>query len=161
MSRASSLAEEARFTLYTPFSNLLIVHDQTHITKIQFIVEKPSDNVAKRLPFERKIAQEISRYLTDPTFRFSIPLTPRGTPFQKKVWNALQSIEPGAPITYGDLAKKLKSCAQAIGQACRHNPIPIIIPCHRIIAKNHQGGYAGATKGKLFQIKQWLLTHEG
>ena len=63
-------------------------------------------------------------------------------------------------MTYGELAQQLGTSARAIGQACRTNPVPIIVPCHRVIAANHAGGYAGHTSGKLLAIKKYLLDHE-
>ena len=83
-----------------------------------------------------------------------------GTPYQKKVWLALQQIPPGETKTYGDLANEINSNPRAIGNACRENPLPIIIPCHRIVAKNGIGGYAGKVDGNNIDIKQWLLKHE-
>ena len=58
------------------------------------------------------------------------------------------------------LAKELKTGARAIGNACRKNPIPIVIPCHRVVAQHHIGGYAGQTEGEIVDIKKWLLNHE-
>ena len=72
----------------------------------------------------------------------------------------MQKIPYGKTKSYGELAQELKTSARAIGNACRHNPLPIIIPCHRIVAKNNLGGYNGATEGKMLNIKEWLLQHE-
>lgn len=83
------------------------------------------------------------------------------TPFQKKVLNQLQNIPYGEIRTYGEIAKILKTSARAVGNACRNNPIPLIIPCHRVVAANGIGGYDGATSGKLLDIKYQLLKHEG
>lgn len=85
---------------------------------------------------------------------------PSGTPFQKKVWLALLDIPYGHTTTYGSLANQLKTSPRAIGNACRKNPLPLFIPCHRVVARNNLGGYAGATQGKNLDIKQWLLNHE-
>lgn len=83
-----------------------------------------------------------------------------GTVFQKRVWRALLQIPCGTTLTYSDLAKKLKSHPRAIGQACRTNPLPLIIPCHRVVAKNSLGGYSGATSGKKLAFKRQLLERE-
>lgn len=109
----------------------------------------------------KKIKDQLSRYFKNPNYHFAIPLQLYGTPFQQKVWRALQDIPPGKTLTYGELAKKLKTGPRAIGQACRTNPIPIIIPCHRVVAANHLGGYSGHKKGAWMNIKKWLLKHEG
>lgn len=64
-------------------------------------------------------------------------------------------------MRYGELAEKLASGPRAIAAACRTNPIPILIPCHRVVAKAGLGGYMGETEGEALSIKQWLLQHEG
>lgn len=92
---------------------------------------------------------------------FNLPLRADGTRFQQRVWQALQNIPSGETLTYGELAKQLNSSPRAVGQACRNNPIPIIIPCHRVVSASGLGGYAGDTGGKLMAIKKWLLRHEG
>lgn len=85
-----------------------------------------------------------------------LPLSPNGSPFQMKVWEALRSIPYGKTVTYGDLAKQLDTSPRAIGNAVGHNPIGIIIPCHRVIGANGQlTGFAGGLERKI-----WLLEHE-
>ncbi|MDX2163823.1 MAG: MGMT family protein [Gammaproteobacteria bacterium] len=83
-----------------------------------------------------------------------------GTDFQKRVWAELLKIPPGKTVTYSDLAKKLHSHPRAIGQACKANPLPVTIPCHRVVGKNNLGGYFGETQGKLLRRKQALLNAE-
>jgi len=89
-----------------------------------------------------------------------IGLLKQGTEFQQKVWHALCEIPIGQTKTYGELAIELKTAPRALANACRQNPFPIIIPCHRILAKAGIGGYAGTTSGKLIDIKTALLKHE-
>lgn len=126
------------------------------VTKLAYLSSQtPPDQIA-----DEKISSELVTYLTNPRHIVNLTCRPEGTPFQKRVWQALQGIPAGTTLTYGELATKLDSHARAIGQACRHNPIPIIIPCHRVVSKVDFGGYAGATTGKLIRIKQWLLNHE-
>ena len=86
-----------------------------------------------------------------------LPLSPRGTDFQKRVWNALLTIPYGVTSTYGELAKSLGSSPRAVGTAVGRNPISVIIPCHRVIAAD--GGLAGYAGG--LENKQKLLKHEG
>lgn len=84
----------------------------------------------------------------------TIPLKPEGTDFQMKVWNALRQIPYGQTVTYGQLARQLGcGSAQAIGQAVGRNPISILIPCHRVIAGNGLGGYAGGSGRKEFLLR--------
>jgi methylated-DNA-[protein]-cysteine S-methyltransferase len=92
----------------------------------------------------------------------NLPLDLRGTDFQRRVWQALLQIPPGQTRSYGQLAQQLGSSARAVGNACRANPCPIVVPCHRVLARNGLGGYAGETQeGEQLQIKRWLLRHEG
>ena len=88
-------------------------------------------------------------------------ISPQGTTFQKSVWNELNKIPLGKTCTYGDIAKRLKTSPRAVGNACRKNPIQIIVPCHRVTSAKGIGGYAGEIGGKQLDIKRWLLSHEG
>ena len=90
-----------------------------------------------------------------------MPLAPAGTAFQQRVWAALQAIPTGSVLSYGELARQLDTAPRAIGGACRSNPIPILIPCHRVVSRQGLGGYAGEVEGELPGIKRWLLRHEG
>ena len=89
----------------------------------------------------------------------AIPLKLKGTRFQIRVWFEMQNIPVGAVVTYGQLAKKLNTSSRAIGQACRTNPVVILVPCHRVISAQGIGGYMG--KLKQLRVKEWLLAHEG
>jgi len=82
-----------------------------------------------------------------------------GTPFQHRVWHALQHIPSGTTQTYQQLAETLDTCPRAIGQACRANPYPLLIPCHRVVAKSSLGGYMGSDSSNLM-IKQALIDLE-
>ncbi|MBF0435270.1 MAG: methylated-DNA--[protein]-cysteine S-methyltransferase [Magnetococcales bacterium] len=89
----------------------------------------------------------------------SFPLRPEGTEFQKRVWAGVAGIAAGRVATYGDLARQLKTSPRAVGQALGANPIPIVIPCHRIVAVGGRiGGYSG---GEGEGTKRWLLCWEG
>lgn len=104
--------------------------------------------------------EELKKFCHDPTHAFKLKLDLEGTDYQRRVWQALQKIRPGHTLTYGQLAEKLQSSPRAIGNACRRNPIPIIIPCHRVVAQNHIGGFGGKTKGPTLDIKRRLLQFE-
>lgn len=84
-----------------------------------------------------------------------------GTPFQRRVWQALTGIPFGETRSYGELAKALHSSARAVAGACRRNPLPLLVPCHRVVSKNNLGGFMGNTDGPALAIKRWLLQHEG
>lgn len=109
----------------------------------------------------KQLQMELQAYFNNGACRFSIPLDLQGTEFQKRVWHALSRIPAGDTTTYGQLATQLNSSPRAIGNACRANPVPIVIPCHRVIAKQGIGGYDGQRSGRRLDIKRWLLRHEG
>ncbi len=132
---------------------------------VDFVTEAGSAQPADR--FAQQILQQFDYYFNRGCLTFSIPCQmTSGSLFQQKVWRALQQIPYGQVKTYGALAKELGSSARAVGNACRNNPFPVIIPCHRVVAASGVGGYAGDTllrqKGKIdyMQIKLWLLAHE-
>ncbi|MGQ9366298.1 methylated-DNA--[protein]-cysteine S-methyltransferase [Azospirillum sp. ST 5-10] len=102
-------------------------------------------------------AEQLAEYFAGRRIRFALPLNPRGTPFQHRVWQAMAEIPFGRVASYGDLARSLGTAARAVGGACGRNPIPIVIPCHRVVAGAGPGGYSGF--GGL-DTKAWLLDHE-
>jgi len=112
---------------------------------------------ARTLLLLRAIAQ-LQDYFDDPHAGFDLPLAPHGSAFQRRVWDALRAIPAGATRSYGELARLLGTSARAIGQANGANPIPILIPCHRVLAAGGAlGGYSG---GEGPPTKLWLLNHE-
>lgn len=111
-----------------------------------------------RSPLLLRAVTQIQDYFDDPRTSFDLPLAPHGTAFQHRVWDALRAIPAGETCSYGDLARRLGSAARAIGQANGANPIPILIPCHRVLAAGGAlGGYSG---GEGPSTKLWLLNHE-
>jgi methylated-DNA-[protein]-cysteine S-methyltransferase len=87
---------------------------------------------------------------------------PPGSDHSRMVWRALCRIPVGETRTYGDIAREIGSSAQAVGQACRANPWPLFIPCHRVVPAGNAtaGGYSGQRQGPLAEVKAWLLAHE-
>lgn len=112
-------------------------------------------------PLGEEARSQVLAYLKDAHFQFDLPLLPAGTAFQRNVWQLMVEISVGHTRSYGDVAKELGSAARAVGGACRANPIPLFIPCHRIIAKQGLGGFSGQTKGMTLTLKEQLLRHEG
>lgn len=114
-------------------------------------------------PAEMPVAfgPQLAAYFVDATADFDLPLDLGGTPFQQRVWAAIRSIPPGSTRTYRDLARDLGSAPRAVGQACRANPCPIVVPCHRVVSVNGLGGFAGDRTGRKLAVKRWLLRHEG
>lgn len=108
----------------------------------------------------RQVCTQIQRYLQQPTERFSFPELTQGTVFQQRVWQAIATIPVGEVRTYSQLAAQVGSGSRAVANACGANPLPIVIPCHRVVAKNGLGGFMQGKQNGL-KIKQWLLKHEG
>jgi methylated-DNA-[protein]-cysteine S-methyltransferase len=108
----------------------------------------------------RDVLDQLFHYFEDARWQFDLPLEMRGTPFQRRVWQARCRIPSGSTRSYGELAGELDSSARAVGGACRRNPIPIVVPCHRVIAAGGVGGFMGQRDGNALAIKQWLLDHE-
>ena len=104
-------------------------------------------------------ARQLAAYFAGTLRAFDLPLTPAGTGFQQDVYRAMSEIPYGETLSYGDIAHSLGSVARAVGQACGSNPIPIVIPCHRVLAAGGAiGGFSGAG-GAI--TKRALLAHEG
>lgn len=123
-----------------------------------------SADASEQQPVDAKteaVVKQLASYFQNPRSPLTVILAPNGTPFQRRVWAALQTIPMGTVLTYGELARQLGTAARAIGGACRSNPIPILIPCHRVVSRQGLGGYAGEVDGDLLNIKRWLLRHEG
>lgn len=111
-------------------------------------------------PLAVEVVDQLFQYFEDPTWRLDFELGPAGTQFQRQVWRALLDIPSGQVVRYGVLADKLGTAARAVGGACRQNPIPIVVPCHRVVAARGIGGYMGELEGACLSIKEWLLDHE-
>lgn len=144
----------------SPIGRLAFHTDQGKVIAVDYGVRGP---VTADLtdPLHKNIKRQVARYFAQPGSHFELPLALTGTPFQLSVWQALQKIPASKTVSYGDLAERLHTSARAIGNACRANPIPLIIPCHRVVAKHHIGGFSGATSGRDIERKRWLLRHEG
>ena len=110
------------------------------------------------------VVQQLRAYFADSAYRFSLPLACAGTPFQQRVWQALRELPAGQTLSYGGLAQRLASGPRAVGGACRANPVPIVVPCHRVVSATNLGGYTGVGFGEAgsaaLAIKRWLLDHE-
>jgi methylated-DNA-[protein]-cysteine S-methyltransferase len=109
-------------------------------------------------PLLDEAMRQLQAYFAGQLTRFNLPLAAAGTPFEHRVWAAMQAIPFGETRSYGDVAHELDSGPRAVGRACGRNPIPIVIPCHRILARAGLGGYSG---GIGLPTKQWLLGLEG
>ncbi len=127
---------------------------------IEFLDENEPDQ-APSDPFLATVTRQLEAYFRNPAWQFTVPLISRGSGYRRRIWEELTRIQAGQVQTYGALAHQLSSGARAVGAACRANPLPIIIPCHRVVAADGLGGFAGETAGTRMDIKRWLLAHEG
>lgn len=108
----------------------------------------------------REVLDQLFHYFEDARWQFDLPLEMHGSAFQRRVWQRLRRIPAGATCSYGEIARELGSSARAVGGACRRNPIPIVVPCHRVVAAADVGGFMGQRGGDALAIKHWLLEHE-
>lgn len=118
---------------------------------------KGSGKLAEAAGHLKKLREELSLYLSGKLKKFTVPVNPNGTEFQRAVWEDMRKIEFGRTLTYKDLAARHGTAARAVGQVCRKNPVPILIPCHRVLGSG--GKLTGFATG--LDDKRWLLSHEG
>lgn len=152
----------ARVVVQTPIGPLLVSASDTAVTELRL----PNTGAAAlggtpgALPAVlRTAAHQLEQYFAGTRQQFDVPLAPAGTPFQRSVWTALDSIPYGETITYGELAASVgrPGAFRAVGQANGANPLPIFHPCHRVVAAGgHLGGYGGG-----LDVKRALLALEG
>ncbi|HEU0187059.1 MAG TPA: methylated-DNA--[protein]-cysteine S-methyltransferase [Gallionellaceae bacterium] len=150
---------EYQAVLTAPFGKLGIRCEGELLTGIDWLPPGHAELVPLT-PFAQKVCAQLNEYFRDPDFRFTLPLRLAGTDRQQRVWRAMCAIPRGQTRQYGELARELASSPRAVGQACGANPIPIVVPCHRVVSKTGLGGFANHEDGYLLDIKRWLLAHE-
>ena len=141
-------------SLPSPVGQLTIDEEDDAIVAIRW-ADAPAGNGS---PLLTEAARQLDAYFAGKLSHFDLPLAPAGSPFEARVWSAMQLIPYGETRSYGDLAAAVGSAPRPVGRACGRNPIPIVIPCHRVLARGGLGGYSGA--GGL-ATKQRLLALEG
>jgi methylated-DNA-[protein]-cysteine S-methyltransferase len=144
---------------------LKLIATETHLIGVEFLLGTTNSHPHCHLPATRNpiltnTISQLSTWFNNPNFTFSVPTNPSGTPFRKAVWSQISSIPIGSTKSYGEIAKQLGSSARAVGQACGDNPLPIIIPCHRIVSSTGLGGFNHSKGDELLGIKKWLLARE-
>ncbi len=153
-------ANQYQARLVAPFAILGIHTEEDWLTGIDYL---PLDTLPlePQNPLAREVCQQLNEYLINPNFKFDLSLHIGGTTHQRRVWQAIQTIPSGLTRSYADIATQLHSAPRAVGQACGANRLPLVIPCHRVIAKNGGlGGFMNASDGIPIVIKSWLLRHE-
>jgi len=126
---------------------------------IELLPEKHAQKPAEHKIAE-KVAKQIEAYFNNARNDFNLPLVYKGTPFQRRVWHAISAIPCGRVLTYSEVAQQIGSGPRAVANACGANNLPLVVPCHRVVAKNGLGGFMQGNKDGL-KIKKWLLKHEG
>ncbi len=145
---------EARRTFESPLGPLTATVRDGRIVRLAFVDEGARD----RDPVLEAAARQLAAYFARRLRRFDLPLAPAGTAFQRRVWAEMARIPYGETRTYGELARRVRSAPRAVGRACGANPIPILLPCHRVLAAaGGLGGYSGgegpATKRRLLALE--------
>lgn len=150
----------------SPIGSLRVwIHDDT-VTRLD-LPHHMQDEAPKSTPSNGDMrlfhlcVNELNAYFSGRLQTFTLPLAPQGTPFQLRVWEQLKQIPYGQTLTYGELAARIGSPrgARAVGMACHSNPIPILIPCHRVVGKN--GSLTGFAGGLELKEKLLLLEKNG
>lgn len=154
------MLESHHAKIATPFAVLGLRTVGEMLTDIEYLPR----GVATLAPLSKlaeKACRQIERYVDDPHYRFNLPFEYRGTDFQCRVWREIVGISVGKTNTYKELAQRLRSAPRPVGGACGKNRLPLLIPCHRVLASGGIGGFMHARAGDPIMIKKWLLRHEG
>lgn len=158
-----ALADLTYDVMQTPIDRLVLASDGSAVVGVWMANAEPDD---KRWMDRRgtdavidEARRELDAYFAGRLQTFRVPLAPNGTEFQRRVWSTLLEIPFGTTISYADLARRVRNAAavRAVGAANGRNPIPIIVPCHRVIGSD--GSLTGFGGG--LDRKRWLLRHEG
>lgn len=140
----------------SPFGKIKIVEKNQYITQLSFIKSNSCTTTTLLTPLLKKVVLQLDEYFKGIRKTFQLPLNPSGTPFQKKVWNELCHIPYGETRSYKQITEAI-GCpkgSRAVGMANHHNPIGIIIPCHRVIGSNGKlVGYAGGLDKKSYLLE--------
>lgn len=147
-----------RKTIKSPIGPLTLVEEGGALVQVVFDGDPVIAGREEDSPLLREAERQLTAYFAGHLQVFSLPLRTEGTPFQEKVWRALQQIPYGETRTYGELAASIgqPAAARAVGGANHRNPLPIVIPCHRVVAAHGGlGGYGGG-----LDKKRWLLALE-
>ena len=139
----------------TPLGNMIAVADENAIISLDFVDEVPRTQNSDH-PLLLRLEKELNEYLAGKRKTFTLPLNPQGTPFQKGVWETLQTISYGETISYAQEAERFgnQKATRAVANANGKNPIAILIPCHRVIATGGGlGGYSGGVDKKEFLLE--------
>jgi len=142
-------------TIDSPIGPLYVIAESDHIVRYGFGAAPTADDPSALTDMATAWTRAYFDGAADPC---DLPLEPAGTPFQAKVRAAMLAIPFGQTKTYGEISKDIAGNPRAVGQACGRNPIPVIVPCHRVLAAS--GGLGGFSGGDGVPTKKLLLAHE-
>lgn len=145
----------AQLSVHSPIGDLTISEEDGKIVSLDWgwsPFQEENDLLLQTKEF-------LDQYFDGENLIFDLPLNPYGTDFQINVWTIMREIPYGESLTYGEISKRLNSHPRAVGMACGQNPIPILIPCHRVLGQN--GKLTGFSGGEGIETKQFLLDLEG
>lgn len=146
-----------QLSLHTPIGDITLSEEDGEIVSVDWGWARDQ----AKTPLLREAKRQMDAYFDGALETFDLPLRIEGTAFQEQVWREMLKIPSGQTRTYGDIARKLKASAQAVGTACGRNRLPVIVPCHRVVAANGLGGYSGAggleTKIALLELEKAMM----
>lgn len=141
-----------------PFGAIGIRTQDDFLLGVELIPGQRAEKITQH-HFTQSVIRQLQQYLSKPDTVLDIPYAVSGTPFQKRVWQVIASIPAGETVTYSELAKMAGSGPRAVANACGANHVPLVVPCHRVVAKHGLGGFMQGQESGLL-IKSWLLNHE-
>jgi methylated-DNA-[protein]-cysteine S-methyltransferase len=142
-----------QLSLHSPIGDLTLSEEDGRIVALDWGWGRDQTET----PLLLRAREQLHDYFDGTRLAFDLPLDPAGTPYRRRVWQALCAIPPGETRTYADIARVVGGSARAVGGANATNPIPILIPCHRVVATGGIGGYSG---GDGLPTKLYLLELE-
>ena len=146
-------------TFQSPIGPLSIYANDYHLIHLVIGVDKTIDAIWNEShPILSQVSSQLQAYFQRELSTFTLPILLQGTPFQIAVWTALKNIPFGQVMSYQQIAYQIgyPKASRAVGQACKRNPLLLVIPCHRVIGSNGElGGFTGG-----LDVKKWLLNHE-
>ena len=155
---AGARLDTARIRVDSPVGRLEVEATEEAIIAVHWVDDSIAIEAAGR-NLLREAARQLDAYFARRLTAFDLPLAPAGSPFERDIWRLMCDIPYGDTMTYGEMGDAVGGAARAVGAACGSNPIPVIIPCHRVLgAGNRMVGYSG--RGRV-ETKRWLLVHEG
>jgi len=141
-------------SFFSPVGDLTVIEEDGALVALEW--GRAPEGARSKLLMEAQ--RQLNAYFARRLKAFDLPLRMIGTEFQKRVWARMVKIPYGETVSYGLVARELASGPRAVGTACGRNPVPIIVPCHRILATNGIGGFSGGTG---LDTKRALLRLEG